>query len=277
VGGVVGGLALLTALILLLVVWRRRRSRTGHGWFLCFGTRPKKGNKDFDVDWPTFDPTVGAAGVGGTLGSRSGRRRNQGGMGGTLPEVDDAMHHDGYSNDDEMRDVGSGTHGSYSNYYGAPGSQNAYSSGHNGPSDEGHFRNGGWATMPMGASAAGAASNAPSGGDSVPTYDHLDPPEVREARAREQAEAHAQAVAAYSTGSHQPNSPPMPSQQHSPGYYPASSPPMPSQRPLSDHRLSSGTTQALAASQYFDGENDPESGTVQPDQSRMLHLHNPDA
>ncbi|UZJ54729.1 hypothetical protein CBS101457_004049 [Exobasidium rhododendri] len=288
VGGVVGGLALLTAVILLLVVWRRRRSRTGNGWFLCFGTRPKKGSKDFEVDWPTFDPTSGAAGVGGTLGARTGRGRNQA-VGGTLPEVDDGLNHDNYENEEDMRELGSGGHGSYSNYYNNAAAPQAgysagqsmgggsHSNGYHGPSDEGHFRSGGWAPAAVGATAAGAALNSQSGNDSVPTYDHLDPPEVREARAKEHA-AEAHAMASHSGGGvgQTPNSPPM-SQQYSPGYYPTSSPPPHAQRDYADHRLSSGTTQALAASQYFDGDQEADSGTLQTNQQRMLHLHNPDA
>jgi hypothetical protein len=264
VGGVVGGLALLTALILILVLWRRRKSRTGHGWFLCFGTRPMRGSKDFDVDWPTFDPTSGAAGVGGTMGNQSGRRNNQG-VGGTLPEVDDGTNYDQYHNDEDMREVG-------------------YSVGQhtNGPSDEGHYLNGGWAGagagVGVGAASAGAATlHSSNGNDTAPTYDHLDPPEVRQARAREMAEA--QNMAAYGGASQSPNSPPM-AQQYSPGYYPtsSSSPPINDyQREPSNHRLSTGTTQALAANHYFDGDQDADSGTIQNNQQRMLHLHNPDA
>lgn len=275
VGGVVGGLALLTAAVLLFFLWRRRRSRTGHGYFLCFGTRPNRNNKDFDVNWPTFDPALGSSAVGGTVGSRSGNYGNNGAYGGgTLPEVDE--NGDGYSPEDEMmRETGQG---SYNNYYGAasavaagtapsaysshPTHGGAHSASYKGRSEEGHHRMG-W---------GGIAPTASE--DAVPTYDHLDPPEVRQARAREQAEAQAQAMAAYSNS----NSSPPPLQQNQPAappYYTSSSPPLSSQRPLSDHRLSTGTTQALAANQYFD---DPDAGTLPPqtDQQRALHLHNPD-
>jgi hypothetical protein len=284
VGGVVGGLALLTALVLLLFLWRRRKSRTGHGWFLCFGTRPKSGNKDFDVDWPTFDPTSGAAGVGGT------RRNNA--QGGTLPElVDD----EGYGNDGEMSQVGN-------NYYGAAAAagavgagaaaahhQHSYSNGghqsgsYNGLSDEDHYRNQqqGWGAMTLGAAGVGAAGTgvASDAGDSVPTYEHLDPPEVRQARAREQAQAQAHAQAMAAAYGHNQYSPPM---QTLPPYYAASStssPPLPSStpRPLSDHRLSTGTTQAFANSKYPEQPSPEETGTLQVDDQRRLQLHNPDA
>ncbi|SJX64455.1 uncharacterized protein SRS1_15096 [Sporisorium reilianum f. sp. reilianum] len=98
VGGVVGGLALLALLIAVCVMASRRRSRTGHAYFLCFGERPSR-NKDGDLGhsggaWPTFDPQndhvplshaaggaggagVGAAavGAGAAAGSRNRRHR----------------------------------------------------------------------------------------------------------------------------------------------------------------------------------------------------------
>ncbi|KAK0522163.1 hypothetical protein OC842_006544 [Tilletia horrida] len=61
VGGVVGGLALLAFILAALFTYKRRKDRTGHGWFLCFGRRPgRRGSAGAGSEdgWPTFDPTA---------------------------------------------------------------------------------------------------------------------------------------------------------------------------------------------------------------------------
>jgi hypothetical protein len=228
---------------------------------------------------------LGSAAVGGTLGaSRSGRNRNNTGHGGTLPDVEDGD--DQYSPDDDMREIGSngGQSGSYGGYYaagagaaavGAAGAASAYSAGPHstsykgGRSEEGHYRNASQGWVPPIGSHNGTD-------DTAPTYDHLDPPEVREARAREQAEAHAAAMHAYNGGS--PSPPPM-FNQPAPAYYSTASPPPASQqRPLSDHRLSVNS-QAFASHDMYADHFPQDEGTLEPqsvDQQRMLHLHNPD-
>jgi hypothetical protein len=283
VGGVVGGLALLTLLALALILWRRRKARTGHGWFLCFGRKPDR-KDDWDVDWPTFDPTSGAAGVGGTMGEGNGagsRRKSGAGFVGTLPDVDAdeagmggvgayGYYDHGNAQQEEMRDVGS--------YAGtaAPSYQS--------PTSDGHYRQNSqqWHMAPM-ASFSNAAHSAETP-VSVPDYSHLDAPEVREARAREQAQAEAQAqalAAAAAAGGFnrgQSTSPP-PAAAYS--YGSASPPPQSSHspRPLSsDHRLSQGTTQMLADNNFFDPQD--ESGTLNTagqSNHHRLQLHNPDA
>lgn len=207
------------------------------------------------------------------MGARSGQNNHYNAHGGTLPDVEDG---DAYSPDEDMREIGSNGQSSYGAYYGAGAAAgaaavapSAYSSNphtganstsYKGPSEEGHYRNGGVGTQGWGAAA-------PTSDDTAPTYDHLDPPEVREARAREQAQAQAQAMAAYSAGGEY--SPPFVPSQPAPAYYQSASPPLPS------NRLSTGSTQALANGMYMDeGE-----GTLEPQsdhQQRMLHLHNPD-
>lgn len=238
VGGVVGGLALLTLLAFVAILWRRRKARTGHGWFLCFGAPPSR-SLDGDDGWPTFDPAnssspfgpssmaaVGAAGAGAAAGAGSKRKKGSQPQA-TLPEGFEADPEAGVdevsSGDHEMREHASphasgayaisGGYGSHPGSYGAPGSQDALSNGAPGsygaPSEEGHFaRN----SQPWGLSPFVAAPGSPPpaaaqhAGEDAPDYGHLDPPEVREARAREQAEA----AAAY-----RPQSP------GSPGMHPA--------------------------------------------------------
>lgn len=295
VGGVVGGLGLLTLLILAIIIWRRRRSRTGHGWLLCFGQRPNKNNNDgLDVDWPTFDPTAGAAGVGGTMGnSFSNRRKSQGYNGGTLPNVDDE---EGYNNnynggdynsynhaggEDEMREYAN----SAPSYGGVPTSDNAHYNSQQQQSQQwGHSIN----SFSNGAHSSAAAA--------APDYSHLDAPEVREERARQQAQAQAMAAAAAAAASyshHSTNSPPQtangPSRYGSP--VGNNSPPPTIERPLSssggqmnEHRFSQGTAQMLSDNNFFLSSpqfDQDDNGTVinenQNYQNRPLHLHNPDA
>lgn len=278
VGGVVGGLALITLLILIAVFWRRRKARTGHGWFLCFGQRPNR-KDDLDVDWPTFDPTVGAAGVGGTFGEANGNRRKNNALnGGTLPNVDEGegyngyngySGYDGYAPQDEMQDVGAYSAGAPS--YVSPTSDGTH---HRQQSQQ-------WHMSPM-ASYSNAQHSTPSHTNppSVPDYSHLDAPEVREERAREHAQAQAMAAAQAAAGGYTHNSSPSspPARYGSP--VGSASPPPPSAggpRPLSDHRLSQGTAQMLSDNNFFLSPED-ESGTAYNDGSRpMLHLHNPDA
>lgn len=293
VGGVVGGLALLTLLIVGIIVWRRRRSRTGHGWLLCFGRRPDT-NNDLDVDWPTFDPTAGAAGVGGTMGT-NGRRKSQGYNGGTLPNVDDeGGYQHGYNGggmgdygsynhgEDEMRDMGNGYPNSAPSY-GAPTSDNQHYAQQSQQ----------WHMGPMASFSNGAHSSAPD-------YSHLDAPEVREERARQQAQEQAMAAAAAAAAAashnggnggdysrHSGGSPP-PAASNGVSRYGSpvgsASPPLNESRPLSgamnEHRFSQGTAQMLSDNNFFlsSPQFEDDNGTVLNENQRHgLHLHNPDA
>ncbi|CCF50756.1 hypothetical protein NDA11_000889 [Ustilago hordei] len=90
VGGVIGGLALIALIITICVMASRRKSRTGHAYFLCFGERPSR-NAAGDLRhsggaWPTFDPqddhrnssyAAGAAGVGAGAAAASPSRRTR--------------------------------------------------------------------------------------------------------------------------------------------------------------------------------------------------------
>lgn len=170
-----GGLALLALLIALCVMASRRKSRTGHAYFLCFGERPSR-NKVGDLghsggDWPTFDPqndhvplsyAAGAAGAvgagaaaGAAAGSRSRRHRREH-TNATLPAD--------FANDDDPERYGytgsSAAHGaSYQDYQGYD-AYNAY--GANGVSaypdmQERPARNGASA-LAAGAAAGGAGA-----------------------------------------------------------------------------------------------------------------------
>lgn len=329
VGGVVGGLALLCLLVFIGILWRRRRSRTGHGWFLCFGRRPDR-KHDLDVDWPTFDPTLGAAGVGGTLGAGAAgagsqrRKAGRNGHQGTLPAVDGADEGDevyggaastvGRYSRDEMRDMGGSTYGggagaaSYYGNGGAPGSE-TYAPGAS--HDGGHAFSSQGAQSPPGNGIGWGlpAYQQNHSNPSAPDYGHLDPPEVREQRAREQAEAEAQARAAY--GQRSPPGSPSPRPLHTrsgsiPNPYDAAarsaagSPPPPSGSPpptqaqqygrsgAPEHRFSAGTAAMFANSGFWghgqgqgqgNGQDDDDAGTVADgdagDQRSKLHLLNP--
>lgn len=202
VGGVVGGLALLALLAGVFFLWRRRRSRTGHGWFLCFGTRPLA---DKEIDWTDFDPAapVGSSAAGLGLGAAAGgaaasgrRGRKNQGADATLPQVDDdpeMMGDNDYSNS-------GGDHPDMAQYGGA-GVLGAGAAG------AGYYNNqqhgdGSYYNNP----AVGAGSTASRPGASAasgPSYAHLDPPEVRAQRAQEQAAIAAAAAggtAAYAMG-----------------------------------------------------------------------------
>ncbi|KAJ9474781.1 hypothetical protein PHBOTO_004647 [Pseudozyma hubeiensis] len=177
VGGVVGGLILLALLIALCCMASRRKSRTGHAYFLCFGERPSR-NSAGDLGhsggaWPTFDPqndhvsssyAAGAAGVGAgaaagaagaaAAGSRSRRnRRDQANA--TLPAQ--------FANDDDPERYGyTGSnvgHDSYNDYQGYDAyNANAYASEGYPDMQERPSRNGAGA-LAAGAAAGGAASH----------------------------------------------------------------------------------------------------------------------
>lgn len=279
VGGVVGGLALITLLVLIGLLWRRRRARTGHGWFLCFGRRPQR-KHDLDVDWPTFDPALGAAGVGGTMGDGAGygsnRRRSgafQGGHQGTLPMVD-GEGNEYYGSHEEMRESGSNAPYNASTYYSGPNSD-----GYGNHSTEAASAQNGWGLASYSQNhSTPSQQNDPPG---IPDYGHLDPPEIREQRAREQAEAQAQAMTAYqqngntesSLNHHRTNS-------YLSSHHAVSPPASPPPRNNADHRFSAGTAAMLADNNFFmSGQHrNDESGTVIDDgHQKTLHLHNPDA
>lgn len=170
VGGVVGGLALLLAAFLIFFLVRRRKARTGHGWFLCFGSRPDENDNDI------FDPSEGAHATGG----RNGRNN----VGATLPQGFEDEDPEAYANDMEEynHSVGTGV-GSAAAGAGAGGAAGYYGSSYND-----HQSN-----------------NGANGGQNSSNHDysHFDPPEVRAARAREAAEAAASARA--TSASNHPN------------------------------------------------------------------------
>ncbi|PWY98733.1 hypothetical protein BCV70DRAFT_201523 [Testicularia cyperi] len=175
VGGVVGGLALLALLIAICVLASRRRSRTGHAYFLCFGQRPSRAAKGelghSGGAWPTFDPkdeyggpsyaaaAVGSgAAVGAAAASRRNRRRREHTQA-TLPEQ--------FVNEDDPERYGrspsSAAHDAYNNgagYDGYDGGYNAYNVG-NGAGGypemaEGH--GGAAGALAAGAAAGGAGA-----------------------------------------------------------------------------------------------------------------------
>lgn len=190
VGGVVGGLALL-ALAGIIFLWSRRKSRTGHGWFLCFGRRPRV---DDEIDWNTFDPASdSAAAIGAGSGRANGRK---GAAGGTLPA--------GFDNDPELMGdspSGAGHSSDMAQYAGAgaafgagAGAGAGAAAGYydHGRSDDGsHSHNAAaWPGYPSANTYYNNASPPPqqqSSSAHQPSYDHLDPPDVREQRMREQA------------------------------------------------------------------------------------------
>lgn len=339
-GGVVGGLALLTLLAFVAILWRRRKARTGRGWFLCFGTPPSR-SVDGDDGWPTFDPinssspfgpsemaAAGGAGAGvvAGAGSRRKNKKNNTGPEATLPEGFDADPETGVidensSGDHEMREhasmnpsgayaISAGGYGSHPGSYGPPGSQDALSNGAPGSygaqSEEGHYPSGRnshhWAMSPFAIPGAAANGSSPPAqeaatSDEAPDYGHLDPPEVREARAREQADAAAAAAAAY-----RPNSPSSPGLHqammssggmHSPtsGYSHQRLPSnagsvggsrRPSQGTLAAFQQQSHPATADNYVDAFDNHHDEEPRNVQNVDivgdvtGRMLHLSNPD-
>jgi hypothetical protein len=208
VGGVVGGLALLTALVVLGILLKRRKERTGHAWFLCFGRRPRGASED--GDWPTFDPN--SPGLATTAASA----RGGGAQGGTLPAgFDDDPEAGAYGASSsghygEMREYGAaGAGATAAGYYGARSRQeshggfsadgyplsNATGPSMGGPSEEGHFSLPSQHAPHMSQSSAGAAwpmggmafaPPVPQPAPEAPTYDHLDPVDVQQARMREQ-------------------------------------------------------------------------------------------
>lgn len=178
-GGVVGGLALIALLITICVMANRRKSRTGHAYFLCFGERPSRnGAGDLGHSggaWPTFDPQddyrnsaygAGAAGVGagaaaGAAASRSRRRRREH-TNATLPAE--------FANEEDPERYGysgsaAGHNGYAGNYDGGYDAYNAYGSSGYPDMQERPSRNG------AGALAAGAAA----GGAGAYLYNNSSP------------------------------------------------------------------------------------------------------
>lgn len=206
-----GGLALLTALVVLAILLKRRKERTGHAWFLCFGRRPRGASED--GDWPTFDPN--SPGLATTSASA-----RDGAQGGTLPagfdEDPEAGAYGGSSSGHygEMREYGAGGAGAAAaGYYGARSRQeshggfsadgyplsNATGPSMGVPSEEGHFSLpsqhaphmsqssvGGGAAGGWGSMGGMAFASQPQPAPEAPTYDHLDPVDVQQARMREQ-------------------------------------------------------------------------------------------
>lgn len=199
VGGVLGGLALLT-LVAIIVLWSRRKSRTGRGWFLCFGRRPRA---DEEIDWNTFDPSgqydsaAAAAGVGGaeTAGGAFGRRRGKAGADATLPE--------GFDDDPELLGDSpscAGHSGEMAQYAGAGAAIGTGAGAAAGYFDQTRSDDGSqshknnhtpWSAYPPHPSyyhsSRPAPAQSPSNAAQQPSYEHLDPPEIRKQRMREQA------------------------------------------------------------------------------------------
>ncbi|CAD6912678.1 unnamed protein product [Tilletia laevis] len=224
VGGVVGGLALLAFILAALFTFKRRKDRTGKGWFLCFGTRPgsrRRGSKgtgsDPDTTWPTFDPTANtgsaaAAGAGFGATHRDPFRNEP-----TLPNVGDDFDDDienpnmteynrnSYGGPSPAAAAGGGAY-----YARSPTQQSFYpqsslhSNGNMAPAGNtapGMYPDDAAAQAAYAYNAARAASPGPSGGAGALSaqshgaesfgndYSHLDPPDVRAQRGAEAAAA----------------------------------------------------------------------------------------
>ncbi|KAE8257308.1 hypothetical protein A4X13_0g2440 [Tilletia indica] len=105
VGGVVGGLALLAFILAALFIFKRRKDRTGKGWFLCFGSRPgsRRGSKATggtggDDTWPTFDPTANTGSETGANGAFGSTHRDPFRNEPTLPNIGTAFEDDDIEN-----------------------------------------------------------------------------------------------------------------------------------------------------------------------------------
>ncbi|SPO28907.1 uncharacterized protein UTRI_05049_B [Ustilago trichophora] len=170
VGGVVGGLALLALLITVCIMSSRRKSRTGHAYFLCFGERPSRAAAG-DLGhtggaWPTFDPqddhvggsgyAAGAVGAGAAAGAAAAgsrnRRRRRDQTNATLPEQ--------FANEEDPERYGytgsSAAHNGYGNYDGYD-AYNAY--GNNAyPEMQEHSGRNGASALAAGAAAGGAGA-----------------------------------------------------------------------------------------------------------------------
>lgn len=150
----------------------RRRSRTGHAYFLCFGQRPSRAAQGelghSGGAWPTFDPQddyggpgfgAGAAAAGAGAGAAAGavagsrsRRRRREHTNATLPEEfanaeDPEMY--GYNN-------ASASHQGYGNYNGYD-AYNAYGAAGAYPEMQEHGR-GAAGALAAGAAAGGAGA-----------------------------------------------------------------------------------------------------------------------
>ncbi|EPQ31174.1 uncharacterized protein PFL1_01362 [Pseudozyma flocculosa PF-1] len=174
VGGVVGGLALLALVIAICITASRRRSRTGHAYFLCFGTRPSKAEKG-DLGhgggaWPTFDPNddhhgasygaAAAAGGGAAAAASSRRRRRQPQAQATLPpgfdgedpeafgQPDSSAGHDAYGGYSQNHSYGQHPDVTYNNA--------GYSQGHSGGGHHDMAEVVGAGALAAGAAAGGA-------------------------------------------------------------------------------------------------------------------------
>lgn len=103
-GGVGGAALLIVAALWIYFLVRRRKARTGSGWFLCFGTKP-------DNDGDIFDPSEGAHG-------RNGRAN----IGATLPqgfEDEDPENYNDMSEYPHSNSAGLGAAGGAAAYYGS--------------------------------------------------------------------------------------------------------------------------------------------------------------
>ena len=270
VGGVVGGLALIALSAILFVLLKRRKERTGSAYFLCFGKRPKYGEKgDLNYsagNWPSFDPS--SAGYGGAQHDRSasGGRAARGLPPATLPAVEDDPETEAGVDQSSHQHAGY-EYGSAEGMSDSPGTRerlgswnDTYGSSH-GPNTAGASP--AWSAVPMGAFA--------------PDYSHLDDPQTRKERAAAAAAASTrQSSLAGPHGGTAPNSPPLHSRSAS-GYQQPNDP-----RPQSADStllMSGGNSpnkdeglEGTGATGYDTEEQDPvpKLGGHQP-----LHLANP--
>ncbi|KDN45961.1 hypothetical protein K437DRAFT_274066 [Tilletiaria anomala UBC 951] len=173
VGGVVGGLALLALLIAAGIIMKHRKDRMGSANFLCCGTLPKY-DKRRDLQhsargaWPTFYPSSNSRSQRDAH-MRGGPALPQATLPDVFPEegVAEQLGTVGYDHSEGIHNSASGVSFSHQTSE-SPRAEVVHSLGH--------------------ASSSVAACSpvwTPAQMYFAPDYSHLDPPEMREARARE--------------------------------------------------------------------------------------------
>ncbi|SPO47311.1 uncharacterized protein PSANT_04999 [Moesziomyces antarcticus] len=211
VGGVVGGLALLALIITICIMASRRRSRTGHAYFLCFGERPSRAAKG-DLGhsggaWPTFDPkddyggpgfAAGAAGAGAAAGAAAGSRNRR-----RRREQTNATLQAQFANEDDPESYaysGSNAHGTHGAYGGNGGNYDGYDA-YNAYGASGHPN-----MQEHGRGAAGAlAAGAAAGGAGAYLYNNASPSNGHQRRSSAGHPSYGTAQDAYTTGNMSPH------------------------------------------------------------------------
>ncbi|KAJ1019109.1 hypothetical protein NDA18_006258 [Ustilago nuda] len=180
VGGVIGGLALIALIITICVMASRRKSRTGHAYFLCFGERPSR-NAAGDLRhsggaWPTFDPqddhrnssyAAGAAGVGAGAGAAASpsRRTRREQTNATLPAE--------FANEQDPERYGYS--GSAAAHNGYPAAANQYDAGYDAYDAYGTSGYPDMQQSPARNGAGALAAGAAAGGAGVYLYNNSSP------------------------------------------------------------------------------------------------------